>query len=88
MAGFAKAFPNYMHNSTKYIAQDNTVSFEGTFSGDHTGSFLMGESSISPTNKKVTFKYSGFITISENNKVETIHFYFDSYAFLAQLGVL
>ncbi len=42
------AFPNFNHEITRWVEAGDWVSFEGTFTGDHTGPLAMADGSVPP----------------------------------------
>jgi predicted ester cyclase len=86
--GFATAAPNYKHTVTRCIEQGDTISCEGTFSGDHTGPLMMPTGqSVPATGKHFEFPWLGMATV-KNGKVTSVHVYFDPMVMMRQLGLV
>lgn len=85
--GFAGAFPNFKHNTTRCLESGDLISCEGVFTGDNTGPMTMPDGKTMPaTQKHVEFPYAGLARI-KNGKVAELHVYFDVMTFMQQLGV-
>lgn len=88
LIGFATAFPNFKHVTTRCIESKDLISCEGVFIGDHTGPMMLPNGkSIPATNKHVEFGYAGFARIKRGKVVE-LKVYFDTATMMAQLGVV
>jgi predicted ester cyclase len=86
--GFAAAFPNFKHTTSRCVESGDLISCEGTFSGDQTGPMMMPDgTSIPATKKHVAFPYLGIARIKDG-KVAELHVYFDLMGFMGQLGLL
>jgi predicted ester cyclase len=88
LKGFATAFPNFKHSTSRCVEAGDLISCEGVFSGDHTGPMMLPDgSSIPATGKHVEFPYLGIARIKDG-KVAELHVYFDVMGFMGQLGLL
>ncbi len=86
--GFATAFPNFKHAVTRCVESGDTISCEGTFTGDHTGPMGMpGGKTVPATGKHVQFPWLGISTIKAG-KVSSVHVYFDTMTLMMQLGLV
>ena len=85
--GFAGAFPNFKHQTTRCLESGDLISCEGKFTGDNTGPMTMPDGKTMPaTQKHVEFPYAGLARI-KNGKVAELHVYFDMMTFMQQLGM-
>ncbi len=88
LKGFAAAFPNFKHSTSRCVESGDLISCEGAFSGDHNGPMMMPDGSAIPaTRKHVEFPYLCIARIKDG-KVAQLHVYFDLMGFMGQLGPL
>jgi predicted ester cyclase len=88
LTGFATAFPNFKHNTSRCIESGDLISCEGLFTGDHTGPLMMPDGrSVPATKKHVEFTYAGIARV-KSGKVAELHVYFDNMGFMMQLGLV
>lgn len=88
LQGFAGAFPNFKHTTSRCVESGELISCEGVFSGDHTGPLAMPDGSKVPaTSKHVEFDYLGIANV-KSGKIMELHVYFDNMGFMKQLGLI
>jgi predicted ester cyclase len=88
LKGFAAAFPNYKHVDNRCVEAGDLISCEGKFVGDHTGPMMTPDGKTIPaTQKHVDLGYAGFARV-KNGKIAELHVYFDTMAFMQQLGLV
>jgi len=86
--GFATAFPNFKHETSRCLESGDLISCEGKFSGDHTGPMTMPDGKvIPPTQKHIEFSWAGIAQI-KSGKVAELHVYFDLMTMMQQLGLV
>jgi predicted ester cyclase len=80
------AFPDRQFTIRNIVAVDDRACVEATFEGTHTGVFhAQYGGQIAPTGRHISFRFAEFYTIRDD-KVITLHLYFDQMELLTQLG--
>lgn len=77
-----EAFPELTGESTDLIQEDNRVAVFRRETGTHEGEFR----GIEPTGTDITFEYSGFVEV-ENDEIVHAYFHGDMLNLLEQLGI-
>ncbi len=84
--GWAAAMPDSKATFDKAVATGNTVVLEITWRGTHKGTLKMPDQEIAPTGKKFEVRACQVVEVA-NDKVQSVHHYFDMATLLRQLGV-
>jgi steroid delta-isomerase-like uncharacterized protein len=90
LAPFWQGFPTFRHDIHRAIADgDDAAVAEGTWTGEHSGTLAMPDGELPPTGRTISFRFA--IAVSRRpgeERVSSVHLYFDQLEFLGQLGVL
>jgi ketosteroid isomerase-like protein len=90
VAPFWHGFPTFRHDIDRAVADsDDTVFAEGRWTGDHNGTLAMPDGELPPTGRTISFRFA--IAVSRRpgeERVSSVHLYFDQLEFLGRLGVL
>ena len=84
--GWETAFPESKGSFDPVCVSGNTVVFEGTWTGTHTGVMGIPGGEIPPTNKSMELRTCQ-VTQIEDGKVKEIRQYFDMATMMKQLGL-
>jgi len=86
---FFKAFPDVRCQLSNVIASGDTVAFEGSVTGIHTGPLAAptGES-IPATNKRMDMRAAMFLRVNAQDLVTEERRYFDMAGLMQQLGLM
>jgi len=88
MESMFKAFPDFKIEFLTVIPSGNHIAFEMFVHGTNTGPMMTPEGEIPPTGKKVEFKAVWIGRISPKGLIEEDRTYYDTAAFMKQLGLM
>ncbi|MBV9329591.1 MAG: ester cyclase [Chloroflexi bacterium] len=86
MQAFFTAFPDLRIAVESMLEVDNAVATEVRFIGTHTGPLAGPSGELPATRKAVDLAGADFLTVS-NGKLTSWHVYYDTGAFMSQLGL-
>jgi steroid delta-isomerase-like uncharacterized protein len=86
MQTFFTAFPDLRIEVQSMLEEDDAVATEVRFIGTHTGPLAGPGGELPPTGKEVDLVGADFLTVS-NGKLTSWHVYYDTGAFMSQLGL-
>jgi predicted ester cyclase len=81
-----EAFPDNSVDATAFGAGEEAAE-EGKFSGTQTGTLRSPGGDVPPTGRRVDVPYSVIYRL-ENDKITSVHLYFDQVELLTQLGLM
>jgi predicted ester cyclase len=84
--GWAKAIPDSKATFHTASASGNTVVFEVTWHGTHTGPLQTPSGEIAPTGRKIAIRACQVVEVA-NDKAQLMRQYFDMATLMQQLGV-
>ena len=85
--GWARALPDSVATVNQTHVSGNTVIFELTWTGTHTGPMMSPKGEIPATHKSVEVR-GCYLSEVENGKVTYVRHYFDMATLLGQLGLM
>jgi steroid delta-isomerase-like uncharacterized protein len=88
MEEFIRAFPDVEVNIERAVEKGDTVAYEITMSGTHTGPLVSPTLELAPTNRKVKFGGGIFARFDQDGRIVEERRYYDAAGLLSQLGVL
>lgn len=82
------AFPDATYTVASFVEQGDSFADEWTFTGTHTGPFLLPDGSqLPPTGKRVEINGMELVQVRDG-KIVVDNLYYDSMAIVAQLGLV
>ena len=85
--GWATAIPDSTATFAATHVSGNTVIFELTWRGAHTGPLQTPAGTIPATGKKIDIRALQIVEVAPNGKTRLVRHYFDMATMLAQLGI-
>ena len=84
---FWEAIPDVKITHDAEVVSGDTVAFEGTMTGTHTGPFATPQGPIPPSGNAINMRYASLKRVRDG-KVVSDHVYYDQMEFLQQIGAM
>ena len=86
---FDRAFPDFSHELTRVVEDEDAAYAEGVFRGTHTGPLPTPQGDVPATGREVSFRFALVVSGNlESGQASSVNVYFDQLEFLGQLGLL
>jgi steroid delta-isomerase-like uncharacterized protein len=82
---FWTALPDFKHEISQVLEQDDVVAIEGMATGTHTGPLASPTGEIPPTGRSVTFPFAAWARV-ENGKIVRFRGYWDVAGLMQQIA--
>jgi ketosteroid isomerase-like protein len=88
MSVFYAAFPDISHPIDRIVPAGNTVTVELRAVGTHTGPLASPAGEVPATGRDIELRVANLLTVNDEDRVTSVHVYFDQMQLLEQLGLL
>jgi len=88
MTVFYTAFPSISHPIDRIVPAGNTVAVELHAVGTHTGPLASPAGEVPATGRDISLRVANLITVNDDDRVTSVHVYFDQMQMLQQLGLV
>jgi predicted ester cyclase len=85
--GFQQAFPDVKHRIDRMLVSGNTLIYEGTFTGTHTGVLHAPGGDVPPTGRRIEMPEAQIVTVVDG-LATSLRTYFDRLEMMTQLGLM
>lgn len=88
MTVFYTAFPDISHPIDRIVPAGDTVAVELRAVGTHTGPLASPAGEVPATGRDISLRVANLLTVNADDRVTSVHVYFDQVEMLEQLGLL
>src|SRR5690242_4974541 len=87
MTVFYTAFPDISHPIDRIVPAGSTVTVELHAVGTHAGPLASAAGEVPPTGRDISLRVANLLTVNDEDRVQSVHVYFDQMEMLQQLGL-